>query len=118
MKQVTKAQFDYYCQRIRYWLKKFGTTDWTVYFGQEEMECAGRLRYDYDARGATFLLPFTVEDNSRDSLDETALHEVIHLVLAPLEAMGERRFVSEGEMQGAYEGVTCEITAAFRTFLK
>ena len=118
MKAVTKNQFEYYCKRIKYWMRKFGTTDWTVYFGQEEMECAARLRYDYDARGATFLLPFEVEDSSRSALDESALHEVIHLVLAPLEAMGARRFISEDEISGAYEGVTCEITAAVRTFLK
>jgi len=120
MKQVTKAQFDYFCRRVRFWLRKFGTTDWTVYyvFEEELTDCNAEIRYDYDGRSATFALPTMLDDTTRSSLDESALHEVVHLVIAPLQAVAERRYLSRDEIRGVNEGIACEITAALRTFLK
>lgn len=111
MTHVTKATFNYFCRRVRYWLKQFGVTDWTVYYTQDDIpDCAASVRIDHVNRGLTFVLPIELDDTSYKSIDHSALHEATHAALAKLDGIVTERFVSEKEATDAVEAAVCAIT--------
>ncbi len=119
MKLVTKATFNFFCRRCRYWLKQFGQTDWTVYFDHAKVEDgAAELRYDYDARGLTFALPLELDDTSRKSVEHSAIHEVAHAAVAQLEDAAKNRYATEKEIDAAVEAVVCRITTLISNLSK
>lgn len=111
MKHVTKTTFNFFCKRVRYWLKQFGQTDWTVFFVQEpSTDCEAAVRIDYENRGLTFVLPTELDDTSRKIIEHSALHEAAHAALAQLDWVATERWVSEQEVNDAVEAAVCRIT--------
>jgi len=111
VKRVTKKQYEYFCGRVKYWMQDFGITGWTVFFLHQDLQdSSAEIRYTYSERAVTFALPWYVYQTTRKVLDETALHEVIHLVLAPLDVMAKCRYIEEREIQDVVEGTTCRLT--------
>ena len=114
MKQVTKVHFDYFCKRVDYFMCEFGITGWTVFFLHQRLDASAEIRYTYDERAVTFALARSIHENpTKKKLNEIAFHEVIHLVLAPLDSLAKRRFVEEREICDAVEGMTCRLTKFF-----
>lgn len=110
--KVTKATFNYFCRRVRYWLKQFGQTDWTVHFTQEERtDCDAAIAIDYTNRGLTFVLPTELEDTARKTIDHSALHEATHAALAHMDWVATQRYVSAQEVTDACEATVCRITS-------
>lgn len=111
MKQVTDATWKFFCRKVRYWLKQFGETGWTVYYSQEHIiDSAAEVRVDFHGRGLTFVLPVELEDTSRKSVDHSAIHEVTHAVVAPLENIARDRYATETQIDDAVEELVCKIT--------
>ena len=110
MKKVTDATFKFYCRRVRYWLDQFGIKDYTVFFDRTDNHVAAQVNINVGSRSLTFLLPRTLNDSSRQTVAHSALHEVIHAVLARLSSVGQDRFVSESELEDAEEAAVCQIT--------
>ena len=110
MKQVTDATFKFFCRRVRYWLKQFGVTDYTVYFHRASMKSPSAVHVDSEGRGLTFKFPMLLEDTSRKSVEHSAIHEVAHAVVAKLAAVAHDRYVTEDAVDDAEEAVVCQIT--------
>lgn len=90
-----RADFDFFVERCKYWVEIFGLGDWEVIYdldeskNHEHLACAQPC---IDSRSATIVLykhwnKFSPE-NIKEELDRTALHEVIHVVLAKLSYYG------------------------------
>lgn len=111
MKTVSKATFTFFCQKVRYWLRQFGITDYTVYYSHEEIkDSAAEVRVDSPGRGLTFVLPTLLDDTSRKSVEHSAVHEVAHAAVAKLTAVAHDRYATEKEIDDAEEAVVCRIT--------
>lgn len=110
MKTVTKAQFDYFCGRVTYWLDALGVSGYTVYFGWTDMDCSAQVLISAEGRGLTFKLPKKLQHTSRQALNHSALHESMHASLAYLCWLGNERCVSEKQLEMAEEAVVCKLT--------
>lgn len=111
MKKVSKTTFTYFCRRVRYWLKQFGQTDWTVHYAQEERsDCDAAIAIDFENRGLTFILPTELDDTRRTTIDHSALHEATHAAVAHLDWVANQRYVSAQEVTAACESTVCRIT--------
>lgn len=110
MKTVTKSQFDYYCGRVTYWLNAFGVAGYTVYFGRTDLDCSAQVLISAEGRGLTFKLPMKLQSTSRQALNHSALHEVVHASLAHLCWLGNERYVAEKQLEMAEEALVCKIT--------
>ncbi len=112
MKKVTDATFKFYCRKCRYWLKQFGITDYTVFFWHDPMlkDASAEVRVDSKGRGLTFVLPHSLDDTSRQSVDHSAIHEVAHACVAKLSEVAHDRYATEKEIDDAEEAVVCRIT--------
>lgn len=111
MKTVTKSHFDYFCKRVLYWLDEFGVAGYTVYFGRTDVDCSAQVLISAEGRGLTFKLPQKLQHTSRQALDHSALHEVVHASLAHLCWLASERYVSEKQLEMAEEALVCKITA-------
>jgi len=119
MRKVTDATFKFFCRKVRYWLKQFGVTDWTVFFAQEKRDdCEAGVRIDYENRGLTFVLPTYLDDTSRRVIDHSAIHEVAHAALAQLDYAATARWVTEKEVEVAVEATVCRITTLISNLSK
>ena len=111
MKPVSKATFKFFCQKVRFWLKQFGTTDYTVYFSHEDIkDSAAEVRIEWSGRGLTFVLPKELDDTSRKSVEHSAIHEVAHACVARLAAVAHDRYATVRDIDDAEEALVCQIT--------
>ncbi len=111
MKKVTDATFKFFCRRVKYWLTQFGVKDYILFFDRTDTQCSAQLTINSIGRSLTFMLPHTLLDTSRASIEHSALHEVVHACVAQLCWLGTDRYVSERELEIAEEAVVCQITA-------
>lgn len=118
MKTVTKAQLDYFCERVTYWLKEFGVTGYTVFFDWTDVDCSAQILISAEGRGLTFKLPHKLKETSRPALNHSALHEVVHASLANLCWLGLERHVSQKQLEMAEEEVVCNITTLISNLSK
>ncbi len=92
-------------------MKQFGITDFTVHYAQENRkDCDAAIAIDFENRGLTFVLPTTLEDTARKTIDNSALHEVCHAALAHFDWVANQRFVSESEVTVVCEATVCRLT--------
>ena len=110
MKTVSKPQFDYFCGRVHYWLSAAGVVGYTIYFGRTDTDCSAQVIINVEGRGLTFKLPQTLRDTSRQALNHSALHEVMHACVAHICWLGTQRYVSEKELEMAEEALVCNLT--------
>ncbi len=111
-KTVTVATFNFFCRRVRAWMKLAGELGWTVHYSLEERtDCDAAIGIDFENRGLNFVLPTELEDTSRKTIDHSALHESVHVILAHLDWLANERYVSKQEVTDACETAVCKITA-------
>ncbi len=118
MKTITQKQFKYFCARVDYWLREFGVTDWTVFYAlKADISGNAELVYNFMARRATFSLykKRRPPERTRKSLDQSARHEVGHLLLAPLAMAAEQRFgLLQADIEEIEEGIVCRLTRVLK----
>lgn len=81
----SKKDFKLYKSRVKYWLDKFGITEFEVDFKQHDLEgVSARTTYDNKSKLCCFQLAtdITYDFCHQDDMNKLALHEVIHLLLA------------------------------------
>ena len=116
--KLTNANFQYFKSRVLFYLKKFKLDGyWTIKVVQVE-EKAGALggycRPEFWNGVAEIGL--ITKDYPRDKetlnedLDETARHEVVHLITAKIDSLSRNRFVITREIDDAIEEMTRKIT--------
>lgn len=106
---TTKAHFEYFKKRVRYWYKRYNLSGWELYFGQQDIgESYARILVNLVGRVATFILTLEWQHPQmcplkNISLDRCARHEVIHLMVGDVGILLNARFVSEDETRAAEE---------------
>lgn len=82
--KYTNKQFKQYVKYCKYWVNKFGITEYDIDYKHHKFESAARTTYDCKAKLACFQLTTKGEGDYcfQSDLNKLALHEVIHLLLA------------------------------------
>jgi hypothetical protein len=105
---TTKKHFDIYKQECLRLIDLFHLSGWRVYFEHSEMrEKYGQMESDIESYIANMGLNKKWDDTLRPcneaEIRKLALHEVIHLLLAPISDLGKSRFVIRDELYAAEE---------------
>ena len=111
--KITRAHQEYFQDRVLFWMEELNQQDWTnTGFKVEDLGTgAAQIRYNVLNRGCTFVLSSSLDSKiTRRFLDETALHEVGHLVMSRLENLAERRYIQEDDLSIAAEEAVCILT--------
>ncbi|MCK5612487.1 hypothetical protein KAR91_62015 [Candidatus Pacearchaeota archaeon] len=106
---TTKAHFEYFQNRIRYWYKQFKLSGWRLDFDHYDIgDNYARVRANTVGRVVSFELALEwsrpdIYPPNQANLDECARHEVIHLILGPVNNLMYARFVTRDEIGAAEE---------------
>lgn len=106
---TTKAHFEYFEKRVRYWYKRYNLSGWQLYFDHDDIgDNYARVIVNMVGRVATFMLSLEwaypeIFPLKNVSLDECARHEVIHLLVGPVGTLLNARFVTKDELTAAEE---------------
>lgn len=104
--KTTAKQFELFKQECTRLLKLFSMDDWSVCFiNPKNKGFHGNVGYDIQARNATIMLSSDWTGDPIGPTDqmilETARHEVIHLLLAPMGELLEKRYVTQEQVEEA-----------------
>ena len=83
---TSKSDLAFFKERCLFWQKELGLINWGVVFTHEETDNRAQTGYVVSGASATINLSTDWGDDKIDqeSLNRTAFHEVLHLLLAPL----------------------------------
>jgi len=102
--RTNKIQFARFRAAAEHWIEVFGLFDWDLEFLHEKLENKyASVHYDYATRKASLVLStsFGKWPITEERIQDSALHEVLHLLLADLsgfaEAAAAERRVTEAE---------------------
>ena len=106
---TTIKQFNDFKQECKYWIDQFGLNGWKVYYehGGNNEDTYATLFTDINGRVATVC--FAKEwymrgvDDVNIGIKEAAKHEMIHLLLARMSAVGEARYADKNEIVSSEE---------------
>ena len=96
--KTSKADFEAFKKTVVYWQNKLGLTDWKLYLSHDTVEnTLAWVRRDNEGRCASIGLSVNWEHQkvSRKLINECALHEVLHILLANLRYAGQQRQTTE-----------------------
>jgi len=83
--------------------------DWVVYFKHSEVEDSyARTSWDSNDRVATIEFSSTWDEMrnlSSEQLDKLALHEILHIVMAPLCSEAEYRYSTQEDIKNAEHSI-------------
>lgn len=87
LKKTTTEDFRRFKKHCLDWRDRLGLGEWELYFEykklkDDEDEIAGQVAYEFDSFKATIF--FSTEIGKNMSVEEIALHEVLHLALSPI----------------------------------
>ena len=115
MKRTTKAHFEYFKECIKKWLDKFQLLGWTVSYEWLETNGAyAQCKTHFRNRTVTFGLckawpQERAHPLTRAAIDTSAKHEVIHLLLSPLDTLACDRFTTEAEINTMEEEIVVKL---------
>jgi hypothetical protein len=102
--RLTPGDFVFFKSCCQKYLKLFGLSSWKIYYLFGELkDDFGQCRSSANGRVVTLVLSkdYSIEEkiNKRQQIQETALHEVLELLLAPLERLAMERTWSVDEYE-------------------
>ena len=106
--KTTKKDYEYFQKRCLYWKERLGIQDWLLYFKHEKLNgTLAECFYNTRSRKATISLTISLTTsvnkiNRGDWIEESAFHEMMHLLMADLTWMAnmfDRNEVEEREHQ-------------------
>lgn len=108
--KTTKAQFEVFKKAGEGWQQRLGLMDWEIYFMHGDCgEAYGQTCCSTNDRVATITLTKDSWDDlhplNEDTLHQVALHEVLHVLFAPMYAAAEKRFASRDEIDSAEHSI-------------
>lgn len=115
--QLNKKHFEYFKKRVEYWQKRFELMNWKIEVIQEKKSkefLDAYLEHTYQNEEAKIILltegnRFSKKNTKKD-LDDTAKHEVIHLILSKYEMSSKRRYIQEKELDEELEIIVRKLT--------
>ena len=113
--KTTPAHFKTFCDYARIHVAAFGLTDWEISYEHAQVEgFFATASTNLAARKATITLSVDVGNDAPtdEMLDKSALHEVLHVLLAPLaDLIVTDRKVTHKEAEGAEHGIVMRLLA-------
>ena len=114
--KTTNKHFETFKEAFLYWQRRLGLMEWNVYFHHDLIpDHYAELRSVGESRTATvtfstewLLLGYPLTD---EHIWETARHEALHLMQAPMYIAAVSRFVTASEIDTIDEGQVCRIEA-------
>ena len=99
--RTTQAHFRIFREEVLRLMEAWGLHDWKAYFAHKELEDArGQCGANLVGRCATFFLgTYWDEEPTPERVRNTARHETLELLIAPLECLGRTRFLHDGELR-------------------
>jgi len=100
-------------------MDKLHIAGWQVYFDHDDIGTTfANVAINYQGRVVTFTLcddwkPTDIRPLNKTELRKTALHEVVHLLIAPVRCIGVERFITEDEFDTAVEDLTVRLQHIF-----
>lgn len=97
--KVTASEFEFFKKCCAKWIRKLGLTNWAVYYYLEEVEGSyAQTAWDFSGMAASIRMGSEWDGGrpkNRAEIDRLALHECLHLLLAPLIREAEARYADE-----------------------
>lgn len=84
--KTTKQDYKYFVEKLDYWQKALGLSDWHIYVEHSKSKDMANVYYNTYSRKATVVLGLDWKEMkvTQSELDRSALHEMTHLLLADL----------------------------------
>ena len=115
--KTTDKHFKFFVERCRHYARVFELGDWDISFthgGENEGSLATTRYAQMDCRATIYLTKewkFAKEDAPIEGeLNQTAKHEMIHLLLGRLVGNGETRFVSKDDFDESEEALVVKLS--------
>jgi hypothetical protein len=103
--KTSAKQFQFFKQECEKWVDKFELRIWSVHYQHCRLKDYAMTSTNYTGMVAAIALNTEWDDEVRPlnnhQLAKTAKHEVIHLLLAKLSALGDSRCVTRDELDQA-----------------
>lgn len=116
MRKTTEKHFEYFQERFRYWCDYLGVKGWSIYFEHKSYDNAyATMLINYSGRAATVGLNTEWPEPrllNQQTLDRSALHEALHLLIAPVEDLACLRYITESSLDIAVEELVNSLTSA------
>jgi len=111
--RTSKADFEKFKGYCLKWQRELGLDDWHIYvFHKPIKDSFADTATSVSGRGATIQFNTTWHDRplSDKEIEECALHEVMHIVTAPLINEARARFADEYSMEAAEHAIVTRLT--------
>lgn len=118
-KTLTPKTFALFKETFKKWQVRLGLQEWTVSFKKQEMDDAEAC-IDSDPESRTALVtinskPFHLNNNK--DIEETALHEVLHLLIADLSHAAVDRYTDRETLVRVEEALVNRLTTLCQTLI-
>lgn len=115
--KTTKKDFELFKQCCQEWQNKLGIKDWSIHYDHADAdEAYARTFWKTSERIATIVFG-TVWDDMRKKTDEEinrlALHECLHIVMAPLGSEAMARFTTQDAIDTAEHSIIRQLENLF-----
>jgi hypothetical protein len=119
MLRLTKKHEKQFWGRVTDWIARFRVIDWTIHKktndrdeGDSESLADCTSQVEFKTAIITLHREWPIKPTAK-ALDEIACHEVLHVVLAPLMALAEDRFVTQQQLDDAEHEIIRVVLSAF-----
>lgn len=107
MSKTTQKHFRHFCKMVNKYLEKYRIGAWEVYFKKEDLSKSySQVRINRAGRVVSFVLCNVWNDGqelNEKNIEDTAKHEVLHLLTCPLAILGGERYTTEDEIDYEWE---------------
>lgn len=113
MTKTTIAHFEKFKEYVSYWQRELGLDDWHIYIYHKNLNGSfANTTASPDARGVTmnFSTHWGDQPITDKEIKECALHEVMHIVTAPLNIEARARFADEYTIDSAEYSIVTRMT--------
>ena len=106
MAKTTKKDFKEFQKEFMKYVELFGLKGYSVFFGREEINGGhAEIRVNIRDRVATVVLSTEKHEKHFQTMRDCAKHEALHLLIARLEDLAKRRYVTPGDINEECEGI-------------
>lgn len=119
MRKLTKSEYDKFKRYFNYYVDLFGLRDWDFHFtrdSQGDQEAFAAVRCDTYSRQCVVYLcsEYPEEMHSNTILDEVALHEALHVVIADFTEAAMSRGATEDSLKVMNERLVVQLCNAWK----
>ena len=112
--KTTKKDFELFIKHALYWQKKLSLLDWHIYFNHKRIVDGSFANTSCSLTGRGVTINFNTIWKERKTtsaeLKQCALHEILHIVTAPLYIEARARYTDEYAVESAEHAIVTRLT--------